>query len=219
MRPSPRPEKLESGRRLTASHTSTICGSPDLIANSRGGSISMGMRIGACRAIAISVASLAGIALADQPTQQDLQAKIKTLEARVAELESRQQPPTDTRDANAVIRAVMQDAQRRSDPIGPLLPETGGHDEDGFYLRSADGSFLMRGEIFFQFRGVMTHRHDPPGGTGNESESGFEVRRMEFAIEGNAFTDKLTYEFRAVAEREGGELALEDAWLQYEFAK
>jgi len=42
---------------------------------------------------------------------------------------------------------------------------------------------------------------------------------MEFAIEGNAFTDKLTYEFRAVAESEGGGLALEDAWLQYEFTE
>jgi hypothetical protein len=120
---------------------------------------------------------------------------------------------------DAVVRAVMQDAERRSDPIGPLLPDAAGRDDDGFFLRSGDGRFLLRPVAQFQFRGVATYREDAPNGGGSDTESGFEVRRMEVSVEGNAFTPKLTYEFKAVAERDGGGFVLEDAWLQYEFAK
>jgi hypothetical protein len=178
----------------------------------------MGIRIRARCAVAVVVFSLRTFAGAEQATQQELQAKIRALETRVAELEARdRQNAADSRDADAVIHAVMQDARRRSDALGPLL-SAAGH-EDGFFLRSADGKFLLRPEIFFQFRGVVTHREDAPSGGGTDTDSGFEVRRMEFAIEGNAFTEKLTYEFRAVADRDGGDWFLEDAWLQYEFKK
>ena len=84
-------------------------------------------------------------------------------------------------------------------------------------LRSDDGNFTLRPVAQFQFRGVAASREGAPGG-GSETDSGFEIRRMEFSIEGNAFAPKLTYEFKVITDRDGGGLELEDAWLQCEFA-
>ena len=159
---------------------------------------------------------------AEQPTREQLLTEIKVLQERVAALEAQQSSPRPgpaARDVDAVVKAVVQDAERRSDPIGPLLPDADGRDEDGFFLRSNDGNFLLRPVVQFQFRGVATYREDAPNGGGSDTESGFEVRRMEFSVEGNAFTPKLTYEFKAITERDGGGLLLEDAWVQYEFTK
>jgi hypothetical protein len=184
----------------------------------------MEMRTGRLRVVAVGTCLLAAeIVHAEEPTREALLGEIDVLKSRVAALESRQQqqqrPSPDNRDVDAVVRAVMQDAARRSDPTGPLLPDSAGRDDDGFFLRSADGNFVLRPVIQFQFRGVATHREGTPNGGGSDTESGFELRRMEFSVEGNAFTPKLTYEFKVVTERDGGGPVLEDAWLQYEFAK
>lgn len=182
----------------------------------------MGMRKPCRLAAAAGACALAGVARADEPTREELLAQIEALKGRVAALEARQQQPRpgiNAGDVDAAVRAVTRDAERRSDPIGPLLPDAAGRDEDGFFLRSGDGNFLLRPVVQFQFRGVATHREEKPDGGGSDTESGFEVRRMEFSVEGNAFSPRLTYEFKTVTERAGGGLVLEDAWLQYEFRK
>jgi hypothetical protein len=159
------------------------------------------------------------LAAAPASAQEDRAEKIRLLERRLASLKAAQ--PARSDEVARVVRAVFQDAERRSDPIGPLLPELIGRDDDGFFLRSRDGSFLLRPEVQFQFRAIANHRDEPLGddGDSHDTESGFEIRRLEVAVEGNVFTPKLTYEFRGVTEREGGDVIVEDAWVQYEFAK
>lgn len=158
------------------------------------------------------------IASAEEPSREELLVEIRTLQARVAKLEAQQQhqpssPPT-TAEVDRAKENVLRDADERSRPLSNLLA---GHDDDGFFLRSPSGDFTLRPVLQFQFRSVATHREDD--GTGDsDTESGFEVRRMEFSFEGNAFTPKLTYEFKWVTERQGGGVVQEDAWLNYQFA-
>jgi hypothetical protein len=154
-------------------------------------------------------------ALAEEPSREELLAEIRALHARVATLEAqRQPPPPTTSEVDRTKENVLRDADERSQPLANV---TAGHDEDGFFLRSGSGDFTLRPVLQFQLRGVSTHRQDD--GTGNsDTQSGFEVRRLEFSVEGNAFTPKLTYEFKWVTERDGGELVAEDAWLNYQFA-
>ena len=155
-------------------------------------------------------------AAAAEPMGEELVEEIRRLKERVAALEAHQaRHVLDPPEAEDTKENVLRDADRRSQPL-PFEP-TGGHDEDGFFLRSEDGNFTLRPVIQFQFRGVTTYREDA-GGEGSDTESGFEVRRLELSFEGNAFTPNLTYEFKWITERNGGGLVAEDAWVNYTFA-
>lgn len=155
-------------------------------------------------------------ASAQEPSREELLAEIRALQARVAALEEQQQqPPPSTSDVDRTKENVLRDADERSRPLSDV---PAGHDEDGFFLRSDIGDFTLRPVLQFQFRYLAAHREDDGTG-GSDTESGFEVRRMEFSVEGNAFTPDLTYEFKWVTERDGGEVVLEDAWLNYQFAQ
>src|SRR5688500_213100 len=118
-----------------------ICGFRALIVNNNPAGAAMGMRIGSWCALALCLAT--PIVVTADLAEEQAADRIKDLERRVAELESKQQPATShPRDLETVIRAVMQDAQRRSDPIGPLLPDSAGHD-GSFFVRSGDGKFSL----------------------------------------------------------------------------
>lgn len=153
------------------------------------------------------------VTLAEGPSREELQARIAELEARVKALEVRQErPPANARDE--AIQNVLRDTDRRSQVLA-TSDGLAGYDE-GFFLKSADESFLLRPVILFQFRGIANHRNS--SGERRVWESGFEARRMEFSVEGHALTPKLTYEFLVTAERDGGGVLLEDAFIAYEFA-
>ena len=164
--------------------------------------------------VAAPTACLQGAVIsAGAPSREELQACIAELEARVKALEARRESPQPAA-RDETIQNVLRDADRRSRPLE--TPDSlAGHD-DGYFLKSADESFLLRPVVLFQFRGIANHSKS--AGEGSEWESGFEVRRMEFSVEGHAFTPKLTYEFLVTAERDGGGLVLEDAFVAYEFA-
>lgn len=80
----------------------------------------MGTRTGHWCAIALAVCSLTPRNVrAEEPTREELLAEVKVLKDRVAALEARQQAPqrsaADARDVDAVVRAMMQDAERRNE--------------------------------------------------------------------------------------------------------
>ena len=165
-------------------------------------------------------------AFAREPTREELQAQLAELQARVSALEARQEFPTrgapDTcDDPDATAAEVLGDAQRRSRP-SVLLEGTAGRDEHGFFIQSADENFLLRPVVLLQFRGVAKTRSPSAvgggGGGGRDWESGLELRRVELSAEGHAFTPRLTYEFLVTAERDGGDLVLEDALVAYQLA-
>lgn len=166
--------------------------------------------------VALVLVSSSAIAQMNTVRIEQLQSQIDALKSDLAQLRAR--PHFDSEDVDAVVRAVMADARRQSDPIGPLLPNLAGADGDGFYLKSDDGNYLLRPVVQFQFRGVASHRSQTPE-RASDTQSGFEIRRMEFSVEGHAISPRLTYEFKWVTERDGGGFILEDAYLQYEFRK
>ena len=165
--------------------------------------------------LALKIAGLAaslagGAASAREPTKAELLAQIAELETKVKALEGERdapQPPA----GDGTIQNVLADAERRSRSLRGLA----GYD-DGFFLKSDDGNFLLRPVILFQFRGVANSSESPDAG--RHSESGFEIRRMEFSVEGHALSPELTYEFLVTAERDGGDFILEDAFVAYEVA-
>jgi len=159
---------------------------------------------------AVSMGAAAAWA-ADNTAQQD--AKIRELEAKVAALEARQ--ASSAREIAATIDKVLRDAEKRSQLLAAGGDTAAGYD-NGFFIRS--GAWELRPGAMFQFRGVADFRSDTFGDKGDETETGFEVRRMKFILEGTALTKDLTYCFTWDTEVEGGSLKLSDAWAKYMFA-
>src|SRR5215212_8452345 len=97
-------------------------------------------------ALAAAVLSATTAAYAADPTTQELMDQIKQLQTKVEQLEAKQ---TQTQSASsaevaAVVDKIVQDAEKRS----KLLQTEGmnilaGHENDRFFIRSSDGSFLL----------------------------------------------------------------------------
>ena len=62
--------------------------------------------------------------------------------------------------------------------------------DNGFFIRSGN-NFVMRPGAQLQFRYAANNREDV-GGDDSEIEGGFEVRRMNLAIEGTIISRELT---------------------------
>lgn len=150
-------------------------------------------------------AGLGGSAALGQatPSVQQLQQQIDAMQKQINAIKSQQSAET-TREK------VMADAQGRT----PLSPITAGWEDGEFVLRSEDGRFSLIPKFQFQFRYVANLNDSAPAG-GSDNETGFEVRRMKFAFEGNAFSKELTYEFKWETDRDGGGVSLEEAWVKY----
>jgi type II secretory pathway component PulJ len=168
---------------------------------------------GAALAASLSIASIASIASAQQPesTREQLQQELEQLQARIAKLESR-----DVQQAAAAPtkQDVLTDAEKRS-TLGTAMPLTAGYDK-GFFIKSEDGTFLLKPGAVFQFRYVANLSEDAGGD--DHIESGFELRRTRFRFDGNAFSKDFTYSFVWDANRSGGAVSLLDAWAAYRFA-
>lgn len=167
---------------------------------------------------AMGLAVAMGAAAQAADTEQD--ARIKALEAKVAELESRQ--ATDSKDLATTIESVLRDAERRSQLLANGADMSAGYD-NGFFIKSGDNWELKPGALF-QFRHVANFREDV-GGDEDTIENGFEVRRMKLSLEGTAVTKRLTYSFvwntyqdaNASTNASAGSVFLEDAWGRYMF--
>ena len=149
---------------------------------------------------------------ATDPSAAELRQQMSAMQAKLDAIESRQQAQAESA---GTVRDVLQDAQKRS----MLLQTEGavaGYDK-GFYLQSADGNFKLRPYFQFQFRSVTNYR-DNQGNGDDDTQNGFEIRRMKFGIKGNAFAKELTYNFRIAASRSSGATSLEYAYIEYQFA-
>lgn len=155
---------------------------------------------------------------ADQPAPADMQKKIEQLEEKVRQLESRPAGvPYTARDVDNAIDSVMKDADRRSQLLAEAGGFNGGWVDDKFTIRSADGNYSMSPGIQFQFRHVTNVNTDVDNGDDN-TDNGFEIRRLKFSLSGNAITKNLTYNFVWATDRKSGDLVSEEAWVLYKFA-
>ena len=145
---------------------------------------------------------------------QSLQARVQSLEATATTAEA-----GGAADESAQIsHALSSDAERRSRVLNLAASGglTAGYDK-GFFIKSDDGSFLLKPSVNFQFRYVANDRNDVGGASTDDSfADGFEARRARFRFDGNIISPKLTYSFVWDTARAGGAVTLLDSWAQYQ---
>jgi len=151
---------------------------------------------------------------------RQLEARVQQLQSRVIELEDRDDRDWMTRrraeQVKALVRDVLDDAETRA----ALLDEgvTAGHDGH-FFLKSADGAFLLELAGHLQVRYIYNHRRgahaaDPDA---DDNEAGFQIRRAKFKGEGHIGDPRLTYDFSLAADRDSKDTIFEDYTLGYAF--
>ena len=169
---------------------------------------------------------------ASQPSRSDLEAQVQALQARVAQLEQQQrqqQQPQQSAttstatstDGSSILesdrtaQAVLHDAERRTAQQVPLL---GNYQNGRFVLASDNGDFLLHPWLQLQVRYTVNWRQDAPPNGDDDTQSGFELRRMKFGFDGNLWGKDLTYNFIWATGRSTGTPSLEEAWFMFKFA-
>jgi hypothetical protein len=161
--------------------------------------------------VAAAVTTQAASLLAADPTYEQLLEENHQLKTRLDA--QALQPRLDPRDVDATVQSVLQDADEKSQLLA-TTPAAAGWD-NGFYIRSEDGNYLLRPGIQAQFRNVTNYRENARNGDGDDWQNGFEFRRLRFRIDGNAISPDLTYSFVWDVARSGGNVTLLDAWTKY----
>lgn len=180
------------------------------------------MRSSKCSALVVAmtgaICGAGHIVLAQQapePTPAELKAQIEALQQQVARLEANQHQGDATLAAQQTKAAVLRDASTRS----TVLQETeftAGWQKGRFLIQSTDGNNVLHPFLQFQPRYVFNQR-DGGGGGEDDSESGFEIRRMKVGADGNIFNKETTYGIIWATNRKTGSLELEEAWARHIF--
>ena len=146
--------------------------------------------------------------------QDDLQAELRSLRARVAELEAKE---SDTwlnerraEELKTLIREVLADADTRASLLGDDF--TAGHDGNRFFLASVDDTFLMKISGQLQFRFVSNWRT----GTDDNHDSGFEVPRAKLAFNGHVGDPRIKYKMKLSVDRSTNEVKLDEMKISHE---
>ena len=173
-----------------------------------------------------ALAAAAGSARAAEPTQQELIDELRALRAKVEQLEAKQQQQQQQpgqqatqpsgKEVDATVDGVLRDADARSHLL-QAQGFTAGYDK-GFVIRSEDGNFVLRPGIQFQARYVADYREEDADNAIDgdaTTESGFEIRRLKFALEGNVFGPDTKYKFQWATNRSSGNLVLDDAYVTH----
>ncbi len=169
---------------------------------------------------------------------QDAAEEIRLLRARLDQLEVQQRKIEHDKDVSKTTEAMIDDAAHRSQFLD-AGDFTAGFKDNRFFIGSEDGRFTLRPWFHLQLRDATVNRHDFKKGIDDDTQNGFEVRRLKLAFDGNLFGPDLTYQFvwataRAngtnnvvdatgtkigtVANSAGGTPILEEAWVKYHFA-
>ena len=167
--------------------------------------------------MALAVSSASG---ADPATDQALDEKINGLLSQVQQLKSEQaaiRQQQQEQERQSVLQQTLTDADRHSQLLD-LQGITAGYEDGRFLLRSEDGNFLLHPWLQLQFRSTTDYREDGKlKGKEDDAQTGFEVRRLKFGVDGNLFSPDLTYLFQFAVDRHTGAVGLEMAWVKYHF--
>lgn len=163
-------------------------------------------------ALALSAAACRAC-LADEPGLQELCRQVQALQARVDAMNACANQARQV-EVDRIVHSVLADAEQRTGVFAAQETASAGY-SNGFFIRSADGSFLLKPALQWQFRNVTTFRSD----TGQDDvENGFETRRLRLRLDGNAMSPDLTYAFVFDTSRSTGNVSLLDGYVQYQFA-
>jgi len=191
--------------------------------------------------VAGSFVTLLGVSTAPSPaadlTQQQMAEQLKALQAKVDQMQARQDA-LDKANAQATANRVESDAARH-DKMLDLEGVTAGYANKRFFIGSDDGNFMIKPWIHIQARYSLNYRENfKQNGTESDTEDGFEIRRARLGFDGNLFGKDLTYFINWATNREtstltvknsagttvgtttapvGGAPILEEAWIKYNF--
>jgi hypothetical protein len=157
-----------------------------------------------------SAITLTGVSFAGTP-QEDYEARIAELEAKVAELSGDNWMSEErAEEIRSVVHDVLADADTRSSLLNSGLQA--GYD-NGFMLGSPDGNFSLKLNGQLQVRYVYNLQDDAPGIDTNRQ--GFENTRTRLIFSGNVGSPDWEYYINAGFDRNGGSFGLWDAWIGY----
>jgi len=150
--------------------------------------------------MAVAVACIASAGTASAEDTRTLENRVKQLEAKLAAVQTQQEAAwlneRRAEEIKTLIREVLSDADTRASLMEDGM--TAGHDGKKFFLRSADGGFLLNIEGQIQFRYTANFRDgDGEEGVGETAldggEAGFELRRTKLRFSGHIAGPKIGY--------------------------
>ena len=114
-------------------------------------------------------------------------------------------------EVKGLIREVLADADTRAS----LLQEgaTAGHDSKGFFLKSADGNYLLRVKGLLEARYAYSYQDDAPD---DDHRGGFEMGRTRFGFQGHVVDPSWEY-FIWTGYNNAGSATLLDATITKKF--
>jgi hypothetical protein len=139
-------------------------------------------------------------------TVADLQRQVDALKAAADDRWLTQQRADE-------IRGLVHDVLADADTRASLLQSgaTAGWD-NGFFIGSADGNYLLKLGGALQVRGVYNNQDDSPS---DEHRSGVEIRRTKLDFRGHVIDPSWQYYVEAEASRSTGAFSLgENGWIQ-----
>jgi len=143
--------------------------------------------------------------------------EVQTLRQEVSDLRAMNGEEWLTEQRASEIRSIVQDVLIDADTRQSLMQggTTAGWD-DGFFLASSDGRFLLELDALAQFRYVFNFQDVQS----DEYRHGAEIARTELTLRGHIYNKDLTYLVRAdVTRNEPGLVTglffLKDAWVRY----
>jgi len=153
----------------------------------------------------------------------ELAAKVARLERHASE-DGAWLTEERAREIRSIVTDVLADGATR-DSLAADGATAGWDKSKGFFLASADGNFTLGLKGDAQFRWDYNRRDigDAAAASGStaagsaEDTSGFELRRMRFALVGNVIDPSWTYDFKLANNRSatsGNSTYLDDAYLQ-----
>jgi hypothetical protein len=161
-----------------------------------------------------------GVALADgAAANQDLQAEIQSLKARLAELESKNGDNWLTEQRAEEVRNLVHDVLADADTRASLLQGgmmSGYEAGKGFYVSSNDGNYSVHMNGHLQTRFIYNNL-DNGAGAADENVWGFENSRTKLIWWGNVGSPAWTYKIESNFSNSGGGLGLQDAWVRYDY--
>jgi hypothetical protein len=150
-----------------------------------------------------------------------LQQRVASLEAKVDQLENKEQ--TDHDDVQQQIKDVLADADNHSKIIPDGQLAVGYQPSVGFVISSADGNFSLHPGIVLDVRDDTTYRQRIPTGgggetakTGYDAQSGFDITRARLTLDGK-FGPNVGY-YLQFQDDQGTAFNLLDAFITYHFS-
>lgn len=171
----------------------------------------------------IAIAGSVVFALSSVAFGSSAEQRLAAMEQEIAQLKGQQNQSwlneRRAEEVKALVREVLQDAETRAS-----LLENGmyaGHDGHHFFLKSADGGFLLNISGQIQLRHVANFRDgqrsaSSPATGDDDHERGFEVRRAKIQFSGHIADPRIKYAIRLAVDRGDNSVSADKITIGYQ---